>query len=59
LNDDIDVFGETQISEAVLIGAMGSSPWLSKKLVAGGRYELYNNYALEIQAVAASITAMP
>jgi hypothetical protein len=25
------------------------------RLVAGGRYELYSNYALEIQAVAASI----
>jgi hypothetical protein len=26
-------------------------------LVAGGRYELYSNYALQIQAVAASIVA--
>jgi hypothetical protein len=26
-------------------------------LVAGGRYELYSNYALEIQAVAASVAA--
>jgi hypothetical protein len=25
------------------------------RLVAGGRYELYSNYALKIQAVAASI----
>jgi hypothetical protein len=25
------------------------------KLVAGGRYELYSNYALQIQAVAASV----
>jgi hypothetical protein len=26
------------------------------KLVAGGRYELYSNYALMIQAVAASVS---
>jgi hypothetical protein len=29
------------------------------QLVAGGRYELYSNYALEIQAVAASVMATP
>jgi len=28
-------------------------------LVAGGRYELYSNYPLKIQAVAASITTLP
>jgi hypothetical protein len=28
-----------------------------RKLVAGGRYELYSNYALQIQAVAASLVA--
>ena len=26
-------------------------------MVAGGRYKLYSNYALKIQAVAASVTA--
>jgi hypothetical protein len=28
-------------------------------LVAGGRYELYSNYPLQIQAVAASIATLP
>jgi hypothetical protein len=32
---------------------------ISEKVVAGGRYELYSNYPLEIQAVAASVTARP
>lgn len=33
-------------------GAKRSKP---SHMVAGGRYELYSNYALQIQAVAASI----
>jgi hypothetical protein len=41
--------------------AASAEPWgpahRHRELVAGGRYELDSNYALKIQAVAASVTA--
>jgi hypothetical protein len=37
----------------------GAKRFKLSQLVAGGRYELYSNYALQIQAVAASVTATP
>jgi hypothetical protein len=41
-------------TEAALLRTAGGS---ANNVVAGGRYELYSNYPLKIQAVAASIVA--
>jgi hypothetical protein len=48
------VKGHPAIAEAAHSGAKRCKP---SQMVAGGRYELYSNYPLQIQAVAASVAA--
>jgi hypothetical protein len=56
--DGAAVFARLEIDEAVLLASAAASLEIKDFQVgSGGRYEPYSNYALEIQAVAASIGA--
>ena len=52
------VYARLEMDAAVLVAAGKSFKSMTSNVVAGGRFELYSNYLLTIQAVAASTTLM-